>query len=465
MIISSSSVRNIYTQYFNIIDSFFGAIKHYLGKEVDSHIDLGRYIASYPLISDLILDAIQGLDFEIEMFWKENAQNVITFTKTQDSLKCLYSGKITPSILENFVKRSALYVDSIIIPDPLYKLSVFQKEANFERKYYLNMLIRNVFNVWKIKDLVLANSQENILLILPINLNFISSGERNKIILQADENFLEYTKNLTNRPLKSDEEIISFLDQAQSDEKFFEKFSNKNLLPREFQNFISFNKFLNNFGTLRKNLKLDQGSRGLDFVNYARGQFRKSKEHELFCDKLAATPIYDYDLPWFFFNYQIGGTGMDYAISNSLQKEKFEWITNLPISLVKTLREEGRLDYMRSCLRTGMTDLKSKDLLKTCEQIEKNFQEAFERQAKEIEFLKKEAEKMVIDNTINVGITTFSKLMMWLPKIGAAVSLVKAGRDIKKFFDQGEKIKKTKQKISEKESNYISILMEAHAKK
>jgi len=50
-------------------------------------------------------------------------------------------------------------------------------------------------------------------------------------------------------------------------------------------------------------------------------------------------------------------------------------------------------------------------------------------------------------------------------KIGAVVSLVKAGRDVKKFFDQGEKIKKTKQKISEKESNSISILMEAHAKK
>ncbi|MEJ2031658.1 MAG: hypothetical protein P8Y63_01150 [Deltaproteobacteria bacterium] len=63
-----------FKKYFDIIDSFFGSIRHYLGDEEDSHIDLGANMASYPLISDLIIDAIEDLDEEIDKFWEENAK-------------------------------------------------------------------------------------------------------------------------------------------------------------------------------------------------------------------------------------------------------------------------------------------------------------------------------------------------------------------------------------------------------
>jgi hypothetical protein len=35
-----------FKKYFDIIDSFFGSIRHYLGDEEDSHIDLGANMAS-----------------------------------------------------------------------------------------------------------------------------------------------------------------------------------------------------------------------------------------------------------------------------------------------------------------------------------------------------------------------------------------------------------------------------------
>lgn len=465
MLISSSSVRNIYAQYFDIIDSYFGAIKHYFGKEADSHIDLGRHIANYPF-SDLILDAINDLDEEIEKFWKKNAKMVVSFIKAQESLKCLYSGDITPSVLENFIKRSALYVDSVIIPDPIYNLSIFQKEAYLDRKYYLNKIVRHVFNIWKIKDLVLSDSQDHILLILPINLHFLDDKTRANLFQAADEDFLKYVKSLTNQGLETAEESMSFLEKFESNEKLFEQISNKQLLPNQFQNFSSFDKFLTDFNGTGKVAKFDQKSNGW-FGLYVKSQFIRTQEHKFFCDKLVATPLYDYSLPWFFFNYKIGGNGMDYAISNSLQNEKFEWITNLPISAIKKLREKGRLDYMRSCLRIGMHDLKAKndsDLLKTSEQLEKNFQEVFKRHAEDISCLKKEAENIDTDATINAGITTFNNFMSFIPVIGAIVSVVNPFRDLKRFIDQNKKVGKIREKISEKEGDCISLLMEANDK-
>ena len=143
----NKSIQNIYSKYFEIIDSYFGAIKRYLGDEDESHINLGSYISRYPLISDLILDSLSDLEEDIYNYWKENSKSILNFIKKQNTLKCVYSGDITPVSLENFVKKTALYVDSIIIPDPIYNLTLIQKQIVFEYKYYLNKIIRHVFNV------------------------------------------------------------------------------------------------------------------------------------------------------------------------------------------------------------------------------------------------------------------------------------------------------------------------------
>lgn len=58
-----ANFSDIYSTYFEIIDEYLGSIKHYLGDDLESHIDLGHPISSYPYISDLILDSIYDLDW------------------------------------------------------------------------------------------------------------------------------------------------------------------------------------------------------------------------------------------------------------------------------------------------------------------------------------------------------------------------------------------------------------------
>ncbi len=124
---ANDKIQKIYREYFEIIDSFFGSIKHYLGDEDDSHIELGYKIASYPLISDLIADAIDDVGTEITNFWNKHAKTIREFITEQKTLKCVYSGDISPVILENFIKRSVLYIDTVILPDPLFNITAMQK--------------------------------------------------------------------------------------------------------------------------------------------------------------------------------------------------------------------------------------------------------------------------------------------------------------------------------------------------
>ena len=459
--VTVKQIDKIYREYFDLIDSYFGSIKHYLGEEEDSHIDLGVNIASYPLISDLVLDAIDDLYDAIENFWANNAKQVIEFTKNQNSLKCLYSGDISPVILENFVKRSALYIDTVILPDPVFNLSLFQRQIISDKKYYLNKLVRHVFNIWKLKDLVLADTKYKAILILPVNLQIVNNQDRNRLLETADVKFVGYASDIFGRNFSDREDVIDFLKSHTTSDDIFKAVTRHDLLPNKFRKFEDFNRFLKTFSDTKKYSKIKIKSIGESFGLYFHSQFIRVQEHRFFCQRLVAEPIYDYELPWFFFTYEVGGVDMDAAIVNALQREQFEWISKVPLKALKVLREENKLDYMRNVLRNGITDLKAKkdkELLEVSQQIENNIKVQFERQKNEIRTLEKEVASITKKE---IPITTGGFLAGFIPYLGNVISVISAGRDIANLLNErGEKQKE----ISQKENNFINLLLKAYEK-
>jgi len=462
MEITQADITKICSKYFEIIDNYFGSIKRYLTDEEDSHIDLGIKIADYPFVSDLIYDAIDDLDSEIEKFWKENISIMFDFIRNQNSLKCLYSGNITPPILENFVKRNALYIDTVIIPDPIFNLTIFQKQITLNKKYYLNKLIRNVFNIWRLKELILADTKEKILVVIPINYNMVNQKERIHLLINAEDKFKTYINKIFNINLLDKESCLEFLSQQKTTKDIFSNIKNHDLVPNTFKDLNSFDDFLIEFSKTGKYTALNPSrSIGEDFCLYLSSQFVRVQEHKFFCEKLRAEPIYDIELPWFFFTYEMGGVDMDAAIINALQQERFNWIGNkkIPISAFRTLREENRLDYMREILRKGMTDLKArndKDLLLTSKQLEDNFKDAFSKQNMEIKMLKAEVEKIAKKE---LPITIFGFLAGFVPYLDNIISITSAGRDIYNLLQNRKKIKS---ELTVKENDFINLLMKTY---
>lgn len=455
-------MNKIFNNYFEIIDSFFRSIKHYLDKKDDSHIELSERIANYPFVSDLISDAISDIDIEIEKFWKDNIKQVIQYTIQQDSLKCLFSGDISPVILENFIKKTALYIDTVILPDPIYNLTLFHKQMKINKKEYLRLMIKHVFNIWKLKDVILADTDNKIILILPINLSLINPEKRKTIILNANNNFLIYSNKIFQQDFNNVESFYNFINKITSMNAIYNKIKDSKITPNVFKQEESFNKFLTDFSKAAKLSGYNKNnSVGGQFSTYLQSQFIRVQEHKYFCNILKAEPIYDYELPWFFFNYELGGLDMDAAIANSLQKEKFNWINNVPIDAIKVFRIEDRLDYMRNILRKGITDLKAKndqDLINTGEQLQKNLKEAFNRQKSEIVLLQKEVDNITKNQ---IPITSAGFLAGLIPWIGYVISFLSAGRDIKNALSRKNLIRN---KIVQKKNNFINLLVKASEK-
>ncbi len=452
-------INKIYEHYFDLIDSYFGSIKNYLEDNKYSHIDLGMAIADYPLVSDLMLDAIDDLDTEIMQFWSKNASKALDSLRKQDSLKCVYSGDITPVLLEDFAKKSLLYIDTIVIPDPVLNLTILKNQTTMDKKYYLKSLVRHVFNLWKLKDLMLADLEKNALVILPINFNVVNEYDKNMILSNARERFANYISKIFRQGIDNEKDALAFLEKFDDIKELFSSIKQTDLLPNIFKKFDTFEEFLDSFIDTKVHFQMEGKTVGFEFGEYLLSQFIRVQEHKFFCDKVSGEPIYDYDLPYFFFSYEMGGLDMDASISNALQKEKFKWLGNVPLDALKILREENKLENMRSILRKGITDLKAKndeDLLKTSEQLERNLKEAFDEQEKEIASLKREI-AVIIKKEIPIEIMGY--VVGFIPYLGDYISLLCVSRSIKNLLNQREELK---QKIDDKKTDFINLLIKSY---
>ena len=454
-------INKIYEHYFDIIDSYFGSIKHYLKEDKYSHIDLGNAIGNYPMISDLLVDAIDGLNEEIIQFWSNNAASILNLIKKQDSLRCVYSGDISPVTLEDFVKKSLLYIDTVVIPDPILNLTLLQRQTTLDRKIYINKLVRHVFNVWKIKDLIFTDTEINPIIIFPINLQIMNKDDEKLLLQDASQEFTSYINNIFDKSFTDKNNSLEFLQQFETASKIFEQIKQFSLLPNAFKEFSTFEEFLTDFSDTRKHFQIGKKSLGWDFGEYLLSQFIRVQEHKFFCNKVSGEPIYDYDLPYFFFSYEMGGLDMDASIANALQKEKFNWIADVPLPALKIFREENKLDYMRSILRKGITDLKAKkdkDLLKISKELEKNFKEAFKKQEMEKASLQEEATAIVKKE---IPIQIVANLVGFIPIIGDYASIPFAYESISNLLKQHREIK---QKLEDKKSDFINLLIKSYKK-
>jgi hypothetical protein len=127
------------------------------------------------------------------------------------------------------------------------------------------------------------------------------------------------------------------------------------------------------------------------------------------------------------------------------------------------MRAENKLEYMRSVLRQGVTDLKAKkdkDLIVVAEQVESNLKDAFARQDLEIGVLQAQVNK-IVGKEIPITSAGFLAGFIQFP-YGAIVSLLFAGRDIKKSLAEKAALETT---ISQKNKNFINLLLRSYERK
>lgn len=450
--------RKIAQNYFELVESYFGPLFK-LGPEELDHIELGHEFSSYRLLSNLILNSIEDLGNDISNFWKENGSAIEVEMRDSPALKCIYSGDLSPLNALKLTKRTALYVDTILLPDPMYKLAVQLKGHGMDRGAYLNRIIRHAANMYKLRDLMLADCEFPIVAVAPLGMDHFEPKVRSEVLASGAKKFLEYCERLFDYKFDSPQAIHEQISKVDTTEKLFGSIVRKDLLPRELQSHAGIKEFVNEFQDAHREFeeKLGHSSPGGVFATYIMSQTLRVEEHKRLCADLASEPIYDVERAWFFMNQDLGGPNLDSGIIQGLQNSSFNWIGNVSPDALKVLREEKQMEDFRQILRRGLTDLRVKadgELEKTADQLQKNLQECLAQHNSEIAELQKKVNKISCQE---IPITIIGALLGWIPGIGNFLSLPFSTRDL---INQAKAVEEGTIELSRKRRSPVNFLMQ-----
>jgi hypothetical protein len=398
----------------------------------------------------------------VTKFWDVNGPPLRESIRASEGLKCLYSGNISPTSAINLVKRTSLYVDTVVLPDPIYNLAVQIRSIKPDDSYYLNRLVKHVFNILKLRDALLTDSKFPMVVIAPLGLDHIDKQTGSKLMKEVDASTVEYAQKLFSYDFKTVPEILDSLNAVDSVSYLFRSIADKDQIPAAFRTEDGLEDFLQEFREVRKLFKSDIVPKGQtvgqDFFLYLNTQNMRTSEHALLCEELEAEPVYDVQNAWFFMNRHLGGPDLDGGIIQSLQKQPLNWIGNIPLEALSKLRENEELEYVRQTLRTNLRSLKVKsdtDLEKTVAQIQENLNSCFAKHNEELLRLQEKTNQLTKKD---IPITIAAALIGWIPGIGNYLSAPFTLRDIKNQWKQRSEMKQT---TDGKKVSFINFLMRA----
>jgi hypothetical protein len=450
--------KKIAREYISLVEDYFGPIFK-LGPEEIDHIAIGEKYSNYKLLSNLISESIDDLTKDIKKFWDQNRIPLAQDLKNSNGMKCLYSGDLSPQDALQLTKKTALYVDTIMIPDPLYKISFQLSSLKQHADEYLPRILRHATNMYKLKDLLLADTEFPIVAIAPLGFEHFDDPLKKSFESSGEQKFTDYCKILFNYNFKNPLEVFQYLTHIDSSEKLFNSIVTKNNLPPDLRTLLQMESFLSEFTELYS--KMDSNykrlSPGQMFITYISTQSMRVVEHKLLCSEFGASPIYDHERSWFFLNQDLGAPNIDTGIIQGLQNENLKWLGNIPPVALRTLREQQELEDFRQILRRGLQDIKvqrDEKLTNTVNTLQYNLKNCLEVHNSRIEVLQNKVNKITHRD---IPITTLSALIGCVP----GGNLLSIPFTIKDLVQQANEVEVGTKEISRHESSFVNFLIKA----
>ncbi len=425
-----NKIAKIQSDYIELIDSYLKP----LGKDaVKDHIRSGNRYSTLPYFSDVLLAYYESLPNDIYNFWKANAKELHKAIIEQNSLKLCYSGDLSPSNASNLVSKLGLYVDTVLIPDPVFNITA-QLSRIVSDQHYLRALIRHSLNIMSLAPILTADLEIPIATIYPVtelyNTEFMKPAR-----IEAKKDTIHYLNTTFDLSLKEEDDPLEALKSFKTPKQLVDILVKPdNLIPDLKTPNIAegFENSLNQIGDYAGRFaKLNAGE---SLGSYLFGRLLSFHEHFAVCKKYGGEPIYDSPNSWKMFTWFLddvfpGGNILtnEGLVANSIGIKDPKWIGKLPPEKLIEARANGELSEIRGILTNDINRMRlspDKDLDKITEITRNNLKEAFEdhqKKANDIERTLKRKYK------ISYPLIVFGSLYGYIPNlpyhVAAGISL------------------------------------------
>lgn len=350
--------------------------------------------------SEIVYDQLKSLD------WSSQEKSV----KNANGLKVHYLGgeyvyKKSPMIISNFLSRTALYADTIVLEEQVFGQLLHAQNMQSKWREYFYYVLNDAINYLELEQFFYSDCDVPICLLAPtMNLNPERHNLEGKNWTYMRELTTLYAKNLFDIDFKSFGEVETFLCTKNSDKEFLESIPNgKKLFTQD--------------GT-EIDEQLIQELRKCYPKNIPKSYFYEvlllGQNSDRIFDleyngKLGTTPITNYRVTWQSIlwlmqhdNENISKLKTQVISKDSLiikaLNENQKTIGNIPLKGLKTLRDNGEMADLRELIGRNIREIENAsddEFIEVGKRVSYNIETALRKHSFEVQSLNEKYNRLI----------------------------------------------------------------------
>jgi len=205
-----TSLRDVQSRYFDILEQNFGEI----------YSEVKRYGASVPKVAakfasdEAAVAAFAGRLDEftafLAEFWEYHGPIVEAHLNDLHSLKSVFGGDLFPRYDSNIVCSVGMYMDTVVLPDPLSRILMMRSAVAPQELFRL--VVKHSLNALAYRELALADVNPPLVVIAPDRFG-LDNGYSNAVSAAGNVDALIHASRIFGQEFESATDVVDFIDQ------------------------------------------------------------------------------------------------------------------------------------------------------------------------------------------------------------------------------------------------------------
>jgi hypothetical protein len=452
------SLQQVQEAFFKAIDHQFGSLFQIMQeRNAEPHQIAGAYVQDSVRVEEVAQNLPEFLE-QIQEFWKNIADPTWIHSEDQTGIKAVYGGSLFPAGGQSIASSCGLYVDTIILPDPLLRMS--RLAPHWEPKRLVYDVLRFGLQILSYRSLALAEVDTPIIAIVPDKLD-VEEGYPELIHSIATDDCLKHVSLMFGKNFESLNELEEYSKQFDQPRDLVAALANPDLLLFDTESTQSLDEQILSYMQGEGRVFNLQRAGDIILPNFIG---RMSQVNDLLRRslELRGTPIIDAETSWKYLNWKLEYDADRVSTTDlaplhvvrglqSAARGEMQWLGNVPSEALIEIRQQGATEELRAILSKGVSEIAASEpsnFFDTTEQVVDNIREAFEQHQQNLTKLRNKMWKFAgvdVGSWIAVGTIEVAAALSGAPTFGllafAADQLLDAPK-LKELPDRFQKIQK-----------------------
>lgn len=382
-VLCETSLRDVQSLYFDILEKNFGEIYSEVRRHGASLQMVAEKFASDEAAVTTFAGSVGEFTESLQKFWEYHGPIVEAHLNELHSLKSVFGGDLFPRYNSNIACSVGLYMDSIVLPDPLSRILMMR--SVLAPKELFRLVVKHSLNALAYRELALADVNPPLVVIAPDRFG-LSQSYSNAVNAGGNLDALIHASRIFGREFESAPEIIRFVDQFETPDQIVAAMVERERLifdsewPEPLPDQLA--RYLNE--TI-KPMGVGHGYGDAVYFSIV-GRMRMSNDALLRSSSFGGSPLTDAPTSWKYLQWKYeydamaGNEGAEHSHTLISKALGSTLLSGLPSDALIELRKNGAVAELREIIGKGIGEIDSAsdaDVLGVADTVIANIDSAF----------------------------------------------------------------------------------------